>query len=154
MNDSASRLAAAERMAFGASRKRFRARVPKVVKFVRQLVEQHHNRFVIELPLQLVSEANQRGNWRGHDRRHAAHRMAGRAAMRFCALDKAAIKSVTITRLAPRLLDDDNATGSAKSCRDGIADAIGRGDGPKCGIKWSVEQKQSAAYGARIEVRT
>ena len=66
---------------------------------------------------------------------------------------------VTITRIAPGKLDDDNLTGSAKHVRDGIADALGIDDGdPR--ITWVVEQaKFTGAHrggyscAVRIEVR-
>ncbi len=120
-------------------------------------------------PLALISEPNQRGSWRKHRERHAEQHAIGLYLMRkigeaigvrdardpestLAPIVKSEIVRVVMTRIAPRLLDCDNAVGSAKYLRDGIAEWIGRGDGPKCGIKWDVVQEQSAAVGIRIQV--
>lgn len=60
---------------------------------------------------------------------------------------------VTITRIAPRKLDDDNLAASAKSVRDGIADALGCKDNdPR--VTWTYAQERGAAkaYAVRILV--
>lgn len=60
---------------------------------------------------------------------------------------------VTITRIAPRKLDDDNLAASAKSVRDGIADALGCKDNdPR--VSWAYTQERGApkAYAVRITV--
>jgi hypothetical protein len=36
--------------------------------------------------------------------------------------------AITLTRIAPRWLDDDNLAGACKAVRDGVADAIGLDD--------------------------
>ena len=109
---------------------------------------------IVFYPVRLISEPNQRGNWRVHNRRRKEHRIIGRQALVGQPVDKANVRRVVITRCAPRLLDSDNAVGSAKSLRDGIADYLGRGDGPECGIDWVVEQEKRKGYSVRIEVFT
>lgn len=50
---------------------------------------------------------------------------------------------VTITRVAPSAgLDDDNLAGACKAWRDGVADALGTGDGPKSPVKWRYLQRR------------
>lgn len=46
---------------------------------------------------------------------------------------------VTITLRASRgpAVDSDNLQGLLKNCRDGVADALGRGDSPRDGIRWA-----------------
>lgn len=58
---------------------------------------------------------------------------------------------VTITRIGPRRLDDDNATGSAKAVRDAIATALGVDDRDDR-VCWRVEQA-SGAFGVHIAIR-
>jgi hypothetical protein len=46
---------------------------------------------------------------------------------------------VTITRVSPRLLDDDNLRGALKAVRDGIADALGVDDRDER-VRWRYRQ--------------
>lgn len=57
---------------------------------------------------------------------------------------------VTITRVGPRRLDDDNATGSAKPVRDAVAAVLGVDDGdPR--VTWKVEQAKGP-YATRVRI--
>jgi hypothetical protein len=50
---------------------------------------------------------------------------------------------VTLTRRIPKRgqnLDDDNLAFAFKHVRDGVADWLGTGDAPGCGITWKYEQ--------------
>lgn len=64
---------------------------------------------------------------------------------------------VTITRVAPRALDDDNLAYAAKAIRDGIADALGvRDNDPR--VSWRYEQRKpergcKPAVEIRVEAR-
>lgn len=50
---------------------------------------------------------------------------------------------VTITRRAPRPLDDDNLVGGCKQLRDAIAELLGRkGDAEKDGLVWEYRQER------------
>ena len=118
-----------------------------------------------EVPVRLVSESNMREHWA----KKATRAKKNRSAAKFWTEQKVrylsdAIKGgaplkVTITRIAPGKLDDDNLTGSAKHVRDGIADALGIDDGdPR--ITWVVEQAKFTgphrggySCAVRIEVR-
>ena len=59
---------------------------------------------------------------------------------------------VTITRAGPRVLNDDNATGSAKGVRDAVAQWLGVDDSD-ARVVWRVAQKRGP-YAVRIEVRS
>ncbi|HXB28079.1 MAG TPA: hypothetical protein VNV25_25340 [Gemmatimonadaceae bacterium] len=60
---------------------------------------------------------------------------------------------VTLTRVAPRQLDDDNNQGACKNVRDGIADALGVDDRTPLVI-WVYEQRRGKPreYGVEIVV--
>ena len=54
---------------------------------------------------------------------------------------------VTLTRMSPRLLDDDNLRQAMKATRDGIADWLGVDDRSPL-IRWEYDQKQASKYHA------
>ena len=58
---------------------------------------------------------------------------------------------VTLTRISKGRLDDDNLAGGLNHVRDGIADALGRTDGPDSGIAW-VYVPEKGPYGARVQI--
>jgi hypothetical protein len=102
------------------------------------------------LPLHLPSVANLREHWAKRSKRAKVHRLWG-----FCASRRAQTEAawpwpwqddfesleVTIRRVAPRALDDDNAASAAKGLRDGIADALGVDDrDPR--VTWRYEQRK------------
>lgn len=60
---------------------------------------------------------------------------------------------VCLTRLGARRLDDDNATGALKACRDAVAAWLGVDDGPRGPITWHVEQEAHKRYRLRPMVR-
>lgn len=60
---------------------------------------------------------------------------------------------ITLTRVAPRTLDDDNLRGALKSIRDGIARAM-RVDDATPMIEWRYNQEYAAGrYAVMVEVR-
>lgn len=103
------------------------------------------------VPVRLVSLLNMREHWatkarRAKKQRNAA-RMCAMACNRFADIKSAIADGaqlvVTITRLAPRQLDDDNLAGSAKHVRDGIADALGIDDRDSR-VRWRYGQAKGA----------
>lgn len=115
----------------------------------------------VHVPVKLVSEANAHEHWRARQKRAAEqHSVWAVASLRACNIQReAAVKSiemgglgVVITRLEPRELDSDNATGSAKHLRDAIAKWLGIDDKDKR-VKWVVTQEKPGAgpRGARVE---
>lgn len=98
------------------------------------------------LPLRLVSLTNMREHWRVRHRRSKMHRQA---CMAVPAVNVPC--TVIITRLGPRMLDDDNLQGACKSVRDGIADRLGVDDAdPR--ISWLYAQEKSKDYAVRIQI--
>jgi hypothetical protein len=109
-------------------------------------------RFII--PIKTVSEANARETRMIQQRRAKAERAK---ADRFtCDAMETEFPlfypcTVTMTRLGPRPLDDDNLAVSLKHVRDGIAQAFGVDDGDKR-WKWVPKQEASKVYGVRVEI--
>lgn len=59
--------------------------------------------------------------------------------------------TVTLTRVAPRRLDDDNLTGAFKAVRDGVADWLGVDDGDPC-LRWVTTQRAGMPRQQAVEV--
>jgi hypothetical protein len=60
---------------------------------------------------------------------------------------------VTITRLSPGILDDDNLQGAAKAIRDGIADRLGIDDrDPRVQWRYAQAKCKRGEFGVRIEL--
>ena len=60
---------------------------------------------------------------------------------------------VTLTRIAPRALDDDNLRGALKACRDGVADWLAIDDrDPR--VRWEYAQRKGkpGQYAVAVEV--
>ncbi len=120
----------------------------------------------IVAPLRTVSESNARGHWSKRAKR--AKEQRGLVALLLRAkgtsprpltaysLDtegrRVPSRVVTLTRIAPRELDDDNLRGAMKACRDGVADWLGVDDrDPR--VEWRYEQTKGSSYAVRVIVR-
>ena len=103
--------------------------------------------------LRTVSEANAHEHWRKRAKRARAQRTTACLAMRAKALPATCGPvTVRLTRIAPRNLDSDNAVGSCKHVRDGVADWLKRNDNDPL-ITWLyAQEKASKRYAVRIEV--
>lgn len=84
------------------------------------------------IPIRTVSEANRHEHWRARQKRAKLQRAAAALATigyfspyRPPDPEQAPL-TVTITRVSPRALDDDNLRGALKHVRDGLADALFR----------------------------
>lgn len=103
---------------------------------------------MIELPLRIESVANRREHWSVRARRTKAHRMAALAVPAHplpCV--------VTLTRIAPRKLDDDNLASGFKALRDGIADRLGVDDGDaRVRFVYRQERGKRKEYAARVTI--
>jgi len=99
-----------------------------------------------------VSESNARGHWAPRAKRAAAQRMIAKAqATRYVLRALPAI--VTLVRIAPRALDDDNLRGALKATRDGVADAFGVNDrDPR--IEWRYGQRRGPPRAFQVEIGT
>lgn len=78
----------------------------------------------LELPLRIESVANLREHWAVKAKRAKLHRHTACALVPFHPLPCV----VTLTRIAPRMLDDDNLRSGLKATRDGVADRLGVDD--------------------------
>lgn len=113
-------------------------------------LDRHH----IDLPIMTVSESNTRGHWskranRAKQQRGLVKLMLGR----YLVKPSERPLHVVLTRIAPRMLDDDNLRGALKATRDGIADWLGIDDGSDA-VLWGYAQVKGAprTYGVRVEV--
>lgn len=103
---------------------------------------------VVELPLRIESVANKREHWGARSRRTKAHRLAALAVPEHplpCV--------VTLIRVAPRKLDDDNLASGFKALRDGIADRLGVDDAdPRVTWKYGQVRGKAKEYAARVKI--
>jgi len=93
-----------------------------------------------ELPLTAVSEANRRDHWATKSRRVRLHRNTAWALCPVFPLPCV----VTLTRVSPRALDDDNNVSAMKAIRDGIAKRLGVDDRSPL-VVWRYGQKKGVA---------
>lgn len=105
--------------------------------------------------LRLVSEANVRE----HHHVRAKRTKHQRAIVGFVLATKTRFPEtgrlvVTIVRLGVRLMDSDNAVGSAKHVRDAVALWLGRDDSERGNVEWRVEQRKAKTYGVEIRIET
>ena len=101
------------------------------------------------IPIKLPSLANMRLYWR----RMASLKKKQRLTTKLCMLGVTIPPPpllVTITRVGPRILDDDNLASACKYVRDQIAATVGIDDGSSL-YTWRYEQKVGK-YGVDVEI--
>jgi len=111
---------------------------------------------VFDAPIKVISEANSRDHWavKSKRRRQQQQTMTG---MLMNALQGRKVQLpcvVKLTRVGPRLMDDDNWINGAKGIRDAIARKLGVDDGdPR--IKFEYEQCPigERSYNVIVEIR-
>jgi hypothetical protein len=116
--------------------------------------------FTMTLPLKLTNPLNgAQGFSRGAAMGAARVRKTQRETTRWSIM--AALRAegvrlpvdVTITRVAPRRLDDDGLSAAAKSVRDGIADAFGIPDNdPRISWRYDQAKGEPKQYATRITI--
>lgn len=105
----------------------------------------------VSLPLRLVNGANESGEHWSHRRKRAkAHRDIAAQFLPHQFLPPLPV-TVTITRIGPKLMDDDGNQISAKHLRDGIADRYYLDDASDQ-IQWVYAQRKGD-YGVELEIR-
>lgn len=92
----------------------------------------------VVLPLRTVSEPNVRGHWAVKSQRARNQRWVARHLVSGAELPRPPLV-VTLCRVSPRRLDDDNLRGALKHVRDGVADALGIDDGSDL-VEWRYAQ--------------
>lgn len=103
----------------------------------------------VTIPIKTVSETNQREHWASRHRRRKSQRWAA-----WCHTPGHPVPCVvTLTRVAPRSLDDDNLRGALKAVRDGIADRLGVDDAdPRVEWRYGQRKGEPRQYGVEVEL--
>lgn len=112
--------------------------------------------FSFFVPLVTRSEANRRDPWPVKARRAKAARNAARlSGYAYGSKHKLVFPLVvTLVRVSPRELDDDNLQGCLKNFRDGIADWLGVDDRKREIVAYEYRQERDGKNkGVRVEVR-
>lgn len=91
------------------------------------------------IPIKLPSLANLRVHWRKMARLKKQQRLAVWMCMREAKFPPGPLR-VTITRIGPRKLDDDNLASACKYVRDQIANMVGVDDGDSY-YEWCYRQR-------------
>ena len=100
------------------------------------------DRTSLRCALRLVSEANSREHWGKKAKRAKTQRQAIWA--EWLRLGKPTVPPpcvVTITRIAPRVMDCDNLQRAAKAVRDAVAEHVIGADDGDARIQWRYEQR-------------
>lgn len=108
----------------------------------------------VKLPLATKSLTNVRMHWAAKHRLAKGQRTPVGLVMRTAlAAHPARLPlEVTLTRIAPRELDDDNLRGALKSVRDGVADALGLDDRDSR-VVWAYGQRKGVPKEQAVEIR-
>ena len=107
-------------------------------------------RVVVEVAIR-VQSPNRREHYLSRARRVRGERAAVRTALERLAPPPLPWR-VTLVRLAPRRLDDDNATAAMKGARDETAVWLRVDDGDEARVRFVVEQERATGYAVRIVV--
>jgi len=109
----------------------------------------------IEVPIRLVSEANQREHWATRNKRKRAQQRAVELAWlaagmrgRFHAFPYV----IELVRVGVRKLDPDNLAGSFKHAQDQIARCLGVDDGDEKRVRWIYSQRKGAPKQYALEI--
>lgn len=109
--------------------------------------------FVVKLPIRLHNPLNgNREHWTKIAKRRKEERQAAYLAFHnfHICIDPLPLK-ITLTRIAPRLFDDDNLGAAFKSIRDGIADRLNIDDGSDK-IKFEYQQRKGKVREYAVEI--
>ena len=102
-------------------------------------------------PAKLSSSLNARLHWRVRAKTAKAERFTAAFMCRCQLVEPTLPVVVTLTRVGPRQLDDDNVAGCFKATRDGVADWLGVDDGDRSKVTWRYDQDKGA-YAVRVEI--
>ncbi len=111
------------------------------------------------IPIALPSAANMRTHWRERQRRIKGQRAAVMLKLPVSALARErnwlelnGRIIVTLTRISPRKLDDDNLAFAFKGIRDQVAQQLGIDDGDSC-VGWHYQQERPDDSGERASTK-
>lgn len=106
------------------------------------------------IPIRISSPLNgSQGNFWKDAKERKKQRTAVAWSLRQCAPLPSPPVVVTMTRIAPRELDDDNLAGAFKSIRDETASALGCGDSVRDPIQWVYKQVKAKGYAVEINIK-
>ena len=108
---------------------------------------------VVILPVKVVSEMNMRQHWSLKARRTSAQRDAVWLACRQKLRAHPLPAVVTLVRIAPRELDDDNLRGAFKGVRDSVTKCLGLIEDRDPRVAWRYEQRRGKPKVYGIEIR-
>lgn len=104
--------------------------------------------FRFEVPVKAQSTSNLREHWTAKYTRTDAQKRATRA--KCPPWTSGPLLVVTLTRVAPRPLDDDNLRGALKSIRDAVATWLKVDDASPL-VRWEYQQEKGSAPMVRVE---
>jgi hypothetical protein len=109
------------------------------------------------VPIRTVSESNSRDHWSKRAKRAKHQRsltaLMVRAALGGLTADQCSTLVVSLARIAPRELDDDNLRGACKGPRDAVADALGLPSDRDPRVTWLYYQRRGKPREYAVEVR-
>ncbi len=105
------------------------------------------------VPIRIESVMNLREHWHQRARRAREHKTATWYSLRAAKAPHTLPCTVTLTRIAPRLLDGDNLQAGLKACRDGVALWLQKDDAHP-GITWRYAQRagKPKEYAAEVVI--
>lgn len=119
----------------------------------------------LEWPMTLKSASNLREHWSARHKRVKVQRLTTALMLRANGVGSSlalvrAVRAtgpearlvVTLTRVAPRLLDDDNLRGAFKGVRDEVAAFFGLDDGDVARMRCEYQQSKGKPSSVRIEI--
>lgn len=107
----------------------------------------------VTIPIRIESEPNVRCHWAERARRTREHRGSAFYALKAAKAPFTMPVVITLTRIAPRELDDDNLRAGFKGLRDGIADWFQVNDRTPL-IRWEYAQRRGEPkqYAAEVKI--
>jgi hypothetical protein len=144
------RMTEAARALAEATRQTFRDKPADIANKDRRIV-------AVEIPVRIESTPNLREHWAARHRRAKAQDDAVTYSLIGDRTLAALVATggpylVTLTRIAPRLCDDDNAIAGFKNVRDSIARLLGVDDGDASLVAWIYGQDKAKRYAAHIRI--
>ena len=122
---------------------------------------------IVRLPIRISRGQNEREHWAVKAKRVKLERQGVCASLRSAFWQMNVLRGscgwdtgrgelpavVTLTRIAPRFLDEDNLIGGLKGCRDGVADALGIDDAdPRVTWRYAQAKGKPKEYALTIQI--
>jgi hypothetical protein len=112
----------------------------------------------LELPIRLISEANNSQHWKHKRKRRESIKEEVIAEMSnlLRGFPFRLPCRVTLTRYGAKKMDDDNLVNSFKAVRDSVAKKLGIDDGDRNNVQWIYDQEsyKGKEYGIKIQIMT